>query len=557
MRRALLSGLALAAIVAVATPAQAQDVVASAPVDLSVTVYRDPYRSAGGFDLNNLNGFALVTETRKITIPPGQHRIRFEGVADGIEPASAIVTGLPSGVIEKNRDAALLSPSALVNSAADRDGRVLLSRTDPATGRITRTEGKIRSGAEGGVVVETPDGIEGLRCSGLPESFSFDATTTGLSPLPTLSVMTRTDKTIEAVVQLSYLSRGFDWAADYTANLATTNKKIDLGAWLTLANGNGTGFRNARVQVVAGRLNRTTGEVEPIDLGQPILARCWPQGSTSDTPDPVYIERAFPLGFDGWSNAYARGGMAMAAPPPPPPPAPMAAMDRDVIVTGSMMAEQENLGDLKLYRIPDRTTVSSRQSKQVRFMDRSAVSITKLYEAGFSSGENSNFAPLNVVLRTKNDTKNNLGLPLPSGRVSVFETAGSGAASRRLLAGETSLRDLAIDEETEIRLNGGANVQARHTRESRNLAPPSAAPPPDLKGKSLRSNFQYNDVSRIDLSNAQPFPVTVEIGIYLGGGEEIIRADRTPTQKNGRPLFTVTVPANDSLTIRYQTARPR
>jgi hypothetical protein len=75
---------------------------------------------------------------------PGQHRLRFEGVADGIEPASAIVTGLPSGVIEKNRDAALLSPAALVDAAEAQQGRVLLSRTAP-NGITTRREGVIRS----------------------------------------------------------------------------------------------------------------------------------------------------------------------------------------------------------------------------------------------------------------------------------------------------------------------------------------------------------------------------------------------------------------------------
>jgi hypothetical protein len=58
-----------------------------------------------------LEGFALITETRTVHLPAGLSRLRFEGVADGIEPASAIVTGLPEGVIEKNRDAKLLSPS--------------------------------------------------------------------------------------------------------------------------------------------------------------------------------------------------------------------------------------------------------------------------------------------------------------------------------------------------------------------------------------------------------------------------------------------------------------
>jgi hypothetical protein len=550
MRTLHLLGLCSAALATLVTApaALAQDVAASPPADLSVTVYRDPYRRAGGFNLNNLNGFALITETRRVTIPAGEHRLRFEGVADGIEPASAIVTGLPSGVIEKNRDAALLSPSALVDAAADRDGRVMLARTDPATGKTTRVDGKVRSGAGGGVVFETPDGVEALRCSGMPETFSFDADTTGLSAKPTLSVLTRTDKPIEAVVQLSYLSRGFDWAADYTADMSATGKKLDLGAWLTLANGNGTSFANARVQVVAGKLNRSTGYIEPISLGQPILARCWPQGSTSDSPEPVYIERAFPLGFDPYSYD-SRAAMAMPVPAPPPPPPPPSAPE--AVMARAKSAEQEDLGDLKLYRVPDRTTVASRQSKQVRMLDQDDVPITKIHEAFYSANSTQGYAPLAIVLRTMNDKKNNLGLPLPSGRVAVFESAGSGASAQRLLAGQTNLRDLAINEETELRFPGGAAVQARQVIEARDIAP--GKPLSFLPGKGDRKGASISQVSRIEISNAQPYAVQVEMRVYVFSGQEIVKADHPVAQKNGQPIFRLTVPANSDATIRYQT----
>ena len=88
---------------------------------------------------------------------------------------------------------------------------------------------------------------------------------------------------------LSYLARGFDWAADYIATLSADGSSMDLGAWVTLANGNGVGFPAAHTSVVAGRLNRENGEVEPIDVGGPILAQCWPRGSTSDSPHDSVI----------------------------------------------------------------------------------------------------------------------------------------------------------------------------------------------------------------------------------------------------------------------------
>jgi len=527
--------------------AHAQDLTASAPVDVSVTVYRDPFRSEGGFDLDNLNGFALITETRRVVLTPGQHRLRFEGVADGIEPASAIVTGLPSGVIEKNRDAALLSPAALVDAAEAQQGRVLLSRTAP-NGITTRREGVIRSGAEGGVVFETPDGVEALRCSGLAETVTFESTRTGLSAQPTLSVLTRVNQRIEATVQLSYLARGFDWAADYVVSLSPDGRKLDVGGWITLANGNGTGFPNARVQIVAGRLNRDSGEIEPIDFGRPILARCWPRGSTSDSPDPVYIERAYPLGFEP-GRYSSRDYMAM-----PAPPAAMAMAESkmdDVVVTGARRAEQEDLGDLKLYRVPDRSTIASRQAKQVRLLDSLAVPISRVYDSDLYPNNTIEFQPMEVILRTQNDTASNLGIPLPSGRVSVFETAGSGTASRRLLAGETNLRDLAVNEETEFLLSGGAAVQIRQTTESRQRPD---APPPGVKGQTIRTGARFNMIDLVEITNAHPFPIQAEVSVYLADNEELVRADRDPERKNGRPIFRVTVPANESLEFRYQTA---
>ena len=272
--------------------AAAAEIVADPPSDLSVTIYRAPYRNSGSIDLDNLSGFALVSETRLVRIPAGVSRVRFEGVAGGIEPASAIVTGLPGRTIEKNRDARLLSPSALAAAAVGKP--VELLRTNPKTGKTVRLPGSILSDAGGGVVFQSVEGIEALRCSGLPETFSF-APAVDLSARPTLSVEVRSPSAKTAQVTLSYLARGFDWAADYTATLSADGKTLSLGAWVTLANSNGEGFPSAHTQVVAGRVNHENGGVDPIDIGGPILAQCWPRGSTSDGPPISKFNDAAPM----------------------------------------------------------------------------------------------------------------------------------------------------------------------------------------------------------------------------------------------------------------------
>ena len=138
MRRWLTLFLMLAA-----SPAAAQSVVTSAAPDaVAVSVFRDPERSEGGeIERDWLNGFALISETRTIDLAAGESVIRFEGVAEGMIAVSAIVTGLPGGVVQKNRDAALLSPASLLDGSLG--NRVHIRRT------------------EAGRRVEVQDGLDG------------------------------------------------------------------------------------------------------------------------------------------------------------------------------------------------------------------------------------------------------------------------------------------------------------------------------------------------------------------------------------------------------------
>ena len=206
--------LLLAASLLSPLPAAAQPVATSpAPDRVSVTVYRDPNRPARQrMELSWLNGFALISETRTVTIPAGEAEIRFEGVAGGIIPESAIVTGLPHGVTEKNQDAWLLSPASLLDRSLGR--RVHLRRTSSATGEVREHEAIVRSSADGAVVLQTQDGFEALRCTGIAETIVYDSVPQGLSAKPTLSVRTRSDREAAATLTLSSLATGFDWQAN-------------------------------------------------------------------------------------------------------------------------------------------------------------------------------------------------------------------------------------------------------------------------------------------------------------------------------------------------------
>ncbi|WP_443026354.1 DUF4139 domain-containing protein, partial [Sphingomonas sp. CCH9-E2] len=282
MRRAAL--LLIATALAATGEASAQSVQTSAGPDaVGVTIYRAPDRESDQkIDLDWLGGYALITETRTVTIPAGRAVIRFEGVASGILPESAIVTGLPAGVREKNLDGDLLSPGSLYRRGFARP--VTLRRT--RDGKTVEERAVIRSGPDGAAIVETERGIEVLNCGPTEDAIAYDGVPEGLSAKPTLSVETDSPQGGTATITLSYLAWGFDWQANYVATLrdgggtAAGARTADLFAWVTLASTDMTSFANAETMVVAGKVNRTTGRTaNPFESAESFEFKCYlPEG---------------------------------------------------------------------------------------------------------------------------------------------------------------------------------------------------------------------------------------------------------------------------------------
>ena len=202
MRRLLL----LAALIAPSAGAQTV-VVSPAPDSTAVTVYRAPDRAPNdAMNLGWLQGYALITEKRTITIPQGRATVRFEGVAAGLFSESAIISGLPAGVREKNMDADLLSPRTLYARAFGRE--VMLRRLHPKSGKERIERAVIRSGPDGSAILQTAEGFEAINCAGLTESIAYPDVPADLSAKPTLSVETDSPTPANVTLSLSYLASG-------------------------------------------------------------------------------------------------------------------------------------------------------------------------------------------------------------------------------------------------------------------------------------------------------------------------------------------------------------
>ena len=501
-----------------APPALAQTaVVSDAPESVSLTVYRGEPRNSrynrGRRTVRPINknwptGYALITETRTVTIPAGESVIRFEGVAEGMFPESAIVTGLPSGVREKNRDARLLSPTGLVDAYLKR--QVSITRTSAATGKVTTSEAIITAGPFGGVILQTAEGYEALRCTGLPERISYGRKPEDLSAKPTLSVMTSSDRPVTAKLTLTYMASGFDWQANYIANVKTRGAdgkgKVDLFAWLTLANGGNQSFVNANTMAIAGKPNRVRRAAQARPTGGALRLKCWPMQRTHQVP----LRHPFNV------------------PPPPPPLSPMAMSDMSaeegdvVVVTGSrrnksalqsmpvavVVAEQEDLGDLKLYRVPEPVTVNAKGQKQVAMLVQPGADFTHFYSASLDQYEmdEGESSPMWLFLRGENKKEKGLGLPMPQGQILVYENSSYGP----LLAGETQLKDRAIGEEVEIGIGNSPDVRYIVTK---------------ISERNRKQKW------RVEVTNARNSPVNIEISIPFklwGNRGNISKVDGRP-----------------------------
>jgi hypothetical protein len=513
MRLLRLLFLMLAA--AAAGPAMAQTIVTSdAPKAVSVSLYRYPDRGIDeAMDLQYLQGFALISETREIDLPAGEVTIRFEGVASGIQPETAILTG--ADLREKNRDRMLLSQRGLLDAFTGQ--RVIIKRTNPQTGKVTEESGTIRSGGNR-VVLQTAEGFEALYCNYDASTLLFPNVPKGLTAKPTLSVTTRNQPGGKQTVTLTYLANKFDWQANYVGELAPDAKSMNLMAWLTMASGDETSFVDASAYAIAGKLERQEQDQyseEDSEYGRDnieVYFSCWPYGTTTSD----------------------------LAPPPPPPeiagmlaPAPvmmrMAEADEaamDIVVTSSKIAQQEDLGDLKLYRIPFPVTVAAQSQKQVAFLSKKAVKGELVYRSRIN-GED--YDDVQMLFRVQNKKEDGLGEALPAGKIAFFQSA----TGRRMLVGESQLNDKAVGEEVEFSFASASNVTI------------------DVKDKARGKNWERYALT---VSNAHPFPITFEAEFP---GDEYQRYDNfsgKTIRKKGKTIWRVTIAANSEQELGYRFA---
>jgi hypothetical protein len=205
-------------------------------------------------------------------------------------------------------------------------------------------------------------------------------------------------------------------------------------------------------------------------------------------------------------------------------------------------ASEENLGDLKLFRVPGRVDVSAKGMKQVAFLNKDAVKARYLYQARCEADdlidpELDDPAATSLLLVTKNEDKQGLGIALPQGSLTVYEPTSGSIGRGPQVGAQTSLRDYARGQDVELELGASAQVFAicgNYTRDGRASSLAKWAP------------------MRAVLTNANPHPVRVRLQLGWAGGYDIRFPGHKVAVKNGWQTVEVTVPANATASFDWK-----
>src|SRR4051812_8684976 len=211
-------------------------------VDLAVTVYN--------------SDIALIRDVRELQLPRGSADLRFMDIAATVNPATVHFRSVtePSrvSVLEQNYEYDLLEPDKLLRKYVGRDVILVRRRTENGDTREEEVKARLLSYNNAPVWQIGGEIVTGLGA----DHITFPELPANLYTHPTLIWTLDNAGAAKHRVEASYLASKLSWNADYVLTVARDDKAADLDGWVTLANSSGTSFRNAKLQLVAGDLNR-------------------------------------------------------------------------------------------------------------------------------------------------------------------------------------------------------------------------------------------------------------------------------------------------------------
>jgi hypothetical protein len=335
----------LAACAVALLPGTALAASASEVKDVALTVY---------------NGdLALIKEVRDLSLDSGTQVVTLENVSGQLRPETVHLDtpgNLGVQILEQNYDYDLVSTDKLLERFIGKQITLVNDANNTVImGTLLSVVGGLVIQSEGQILLNPPGRVV------LPAGAADN-----LLLRPTLSWRLSSPQAGPTRGEVSYLSGGLNWNADYVLMLEANDRSAGLEGWVTLSNYSGTTYNDAALKLVAGDVNRVKQEMDMMMRGGAV-AEAMP------APAPAFVEQQF--------------------------------------------------FEYHLYDLQRRTTIRNNQQKQIGLLSAQGVPVTKIYTFDGQGGDNK----VHVTVELENSEEHNLGMPLPAGVVRLYKKDASGA----------------------------------------------------------------------------------------------------------------------------------
>ena len=488
----------------------ASGTAAAPPSDAGGSVSLTVYSSAdpAGFDprqfleqaragygaMAGVPGFGLVRETRAMDMPAGVGQLAFTDVAAFIDPTTVSFSDLTepaTAVLDQRFEFDLVSSEKLLERYVDRPVSAMVDMQGgplKVSGTLLAARGGMLVIQRDGGIDMVPQGSSAITLGDLPG---------GLRTRPTLVWNVNSPKGGRHQIRMGYQTDGLTWRSDYNVTLNAANTKADLSAWVTLLNVCGRSFEQATLKLIAGDVQRVQ-----------------PQG-------------------------YGRNMAPMAA----------KSMMADAEAGGF---QEKSFGEFHLYTLPRPIDLPQSASEQVAlFPSVSSIPVEKLLVfEGAAMGWGGGGQPIDgrefgqvgntkvdIYVRLVNDKASNLGMPLPAGKMRVFQRDEADGSLEFI--GEDVIKHTPRDEKVLIRLGSAFDVVGERTQADFKV---------DRARRTMTESF------KIEIRNRKDTPVTVLVRepMYRWSNWQIT-ANSLPFEKinAGAVQFTVDAAPNAVQTLTY------
>ena len=299
---------------------------------------------------------ALVREVRSIDFKKGIFETKFKDVASRIDPTSVHfkVPKFPDQVtiLEQNYQFDLVSSEKILEKYIDKTIQLVTKQDKDYKGELLSYDGS-------GLTLKDSNGSIRIISRAEVRDLLFPALPEGLITRPTLLWQLDSDISGKQETEVSYLTSGINWHAEYVAVADKDDKNIELSGWVSIDNRSGATYLNAKLKLIAGDIHRVRDELR---------------------------------------RTYAMDGYPMASKEAAP-------------------FEEKAFFEYHLYTLTRPATVKDKEIKQLTLFPNTMVKAQKIFTYdGARDGKK-----VRVNLEFLNSQKDGLGIPLPKGKVRVYK----------------------------------------------------------------------------------------------------------------------------------------